>query len=112
MLLIDHTKVRHTYPLSASFLHVCIHVIHEFFIHIPELDLDEVRACISWMRPFYQVVEETGYPPLSRPSSTSEDMSNYQIHSVDLMLLDRAHREAEIEAEAKIEVEEPALMIF
>ena len=50
------------------------------------------------MRPFHQIVEETGYPALSRPSSTSEDMSNYQIHSVDLTLLDRAHREAEIQS--------------
>ena len=82
---------------------------------VTELDLDEIRGCIVWMRPFHQIVEETGYPALSRPSSTSEDMSNYQIHSVDLTLLDRAHREAEIQDEARIsssDLEEPALMIF
>lgn len=90
-------------------------MVDDFVFLISELDLDEIRGCIVWMRPFHQIVEETGYPPLSRPSSTSEDMSNYQIHSVDLTLLDRAHREAEIQDEARItssDLEEPALMIF
>ena len=66
-------------------------IIFSFF---PELDHEEVGRCISWMTPFAQAVNSTGYPQI-RSSSSTEDQSNYQCHSVDIKLLELAHSLAE-----------------
>lgn len=70
--------------------------------NLSELDHDEIKLCISWMTPFAQAVNATGFPQ-SRSSSgngntgsTSEDQSNYQCHSVDIKLLDLAHHQQEM----------------
>ena len=60
-----------------------------------ELDHEEVGRCISWMTPYAQAVNATGYPQI-RSSSSTEDQSNYQSHSVDIKLLELAHSTAEM----------------
>ena len=66
-----------------------------FFLLFTELDHEEVGRCISWMTPFAQAVNSTGYPQI-RSSSSTEDQSNYQCHSVDIKLLELAHSQAEM----------------
>ena len=72
-------------------------------ILILELDHEEISRCINWMAPFAQAVNAAGYPPQRTSSSgSSEDISNTQCHTVDIKLLELAHRQIELQEQEDI----------
>jgi len=96
---LDIGSLDFTYPtLAASAL---------YFIQdapLPqELDHEEISRCINWMAPFAQAVSAAGYPPQRTSSSgSSEDISNTQCHTVDIKLLELAHRQIELQEQEDI----------
>ena len=71
--------------------------------HFLELDHEEISRCINWMAPFAQAVSAAGYSPTRTSSSgTSEDISNTQCHTVDIKLLELAHRQIELQDQEDI----------
>jgi len=64
-----------------------------------ELDHEEVSRCINWMAPFAQAIQVSGYPtPKSTsPGTKCDEISNYQCHTVDIKLLELAHRHIELQ---------------
>jgi len=102
---LTHSKIMHLVDLcmldinSLNFSYASLAASASYFVQEsplpPELDHEEVGRCISWMTPFAQAVNATGYPQI-RSSSSTEDQSNYQCHSVDIKLLELAHSTAEM----------------
>jgi len=100
-----HSKIMHLVDLcmldinSLNFSYASLAASASYFVQEsplpPELDHEEVGRCISWMTPYAQAVNATGYPQI-RSSTSTEDQSNYQSHSVDIKLLELAHSTAEI----------------
>ena len=66
---------------------------------LTELDHEEISRCINWMAPFAQAIQVSGYPaPKStNPGTKYDEISNYQCHTVDIKLLELAHRHIELQ---------------
>jgi len=102
---LTHSKIMHLVDLCMldinclNFSYSSLAASASYFVQEsplpPELDHEEVGRCISWMTPYAQAVNATGYPQI-RSSSSTEDQSNYQSHSVDIKLLELAHSTAEM----------------
>ena len=70
------------------------------FFFLTELDHEEISRCINWMAPFAQAIQVSGYPaPKSStsPGTKCDEISNYQCHTVDIKLLELAHRHIELQ---------------
>lgn len=88
LCMLDIGSLDFSYPsLTASALY--------FIQEAPlpqELDHEEMARCIHWMAPFAQAVNMAGFPT---PKSGTDEISNIQCHTVDIRLLELAHRHIE-----------------